>query len=44
MPVSEIIEDLERHVMKFGGEAVTENVSTRQILAALKMLLAEADG
>ena len=36
MTVSEIIEDLERHIARYGGEEVTENVSTRDLLAALK--------
>ena len=47
MTIAEIIEDLESHVKKYGGEEVTEKVNTRNILAALKTLLAavgENDG
>ena len=40
MKIAEIIEDLESHVKKYGGEAITEKVNTRDILAALKMLFA----
>ena len=36
MRIAEIIEDLERHIAKCGGEEVTENVNTRDLLAALK--------
>ena len=36
MRLTEIIEDLERHVARYGGEEVTENVNTRDLLAALK--------
>ena len=43
MRVTEIIEDLERHVMKYGGEEVTKNVSTRDLLAALKIAGVEAE-
>ena len=34
--ITEIIEELERHVEKFGGEEVTENFGTRDLLTALK--------
>ena len=36
MTPAEIIQDLELHVAKYGGEEVTERVNTRDILAALK--------
>ena len=41
MKIAEIIEDLESHVKKYGGEAITEKVNTRMVLAALKTLLEE---
>ena len=36
MTITEILEDLELHVIKYGGEAVTEKASTRDLLAALR--------
>ncbi len=42
MTITEVIEDLERHVAKHGGEEVTENVNTRDIIAALKTVAANA--
>ncbi len=38
MKIAEIIEDLELHVAKYGGEEVTAKVSTRDLLAALKVV------
>lgn len=43
MKIADIIEDLERHVAQYGGEAVTENASTRDLLAALKTVAAEGE-
>lgn len=38
MRFAEVIEDLELHVAKHGGEEVTEKTNTRNLLAALKMV------
>lgn len=38
---AEIIEELERHIEKFGGEEVTENFNTRDLLTALEGCLKE---
>ena len=43
MTITEIIEDLERHVAKHGGEEVTEHTNTRDIIAALKTVAVDAE-
>ena len=42
--IAEIIEELEQHVEKFGGEEVTKNFGTRDILTALKAVDVELTG